>query len=73
MMFMWGLTEKNRCINIGNNEDNNKDDTNILVRVQGADLRRFDKYKKRLHLTTTLYDICQKHNTSMELEKLYWV
>ena len=72
-MFMWGLTEKNRCINIGNNEDNNKDDTDILVMVQGADLRRFDKYKKRLHLTTTLYDICQKHNTSMELEKLYWV
>ena len=45
-MFVWGLTEKNSCINIGNNKDNNKDNTKILLRVQEADLRRFDKYKK---------------------------
>ena len=37
---------------IGNNEDDNEDDNEICLRIQGADLRRFDKYKKRLHLTT---------------------
>ena len=46
---------KNWCIDIGNNENNNKDNTKIHLRIQGADLMRFDKYKKRLHLTTTLY------------------
>ncbi len=50
-----GSCRENRRIDIGNNKDNNEDDTDILLRVQGADLRRFDKYKKRLHLTTTLY------------------
>ena len=43
-----------RRINIGNDENNNKDDMKILLRVQGAD-ERFDKYKKRFHLLTTLY------------------
>ena len=50
-----GSPRENRRINIGDNEDNNKDDTMILLRIQGAHLRRFDKYKKRLHLTTSLY------------------
>ncbi len=35
----------NRCINNGNNKDKNKDNTKILLRVQGADLRRFGKNK----------------------------
>jgi len=38
-----GSHRENRHINIGNDEDNNEDDTTIFVRVQGADLRRFDK------------------------------
>jgi hypothetical protein len=46
---------QNWRINIDNDEDNNEDDTKILLRVQGADLRRVDKCKNRLHLTTTLY------------------
>lgn len=46
---------ENWRINVGGNKDNNEDDTMILLRVQGADWRRFDKYKKRPHLTTTLY------------------
>jgi hypothetical protein len=50
-----GSHRENRRINIDNNKDNNEDNTKILLRVQGADLRRFDKYKNRLHLTTTLY------------------
>jgi hypothetical protein len=36
----------------GSNKDDNKDDKKILLRIQGADLRRFDKYKKRIQLTT---------------------
>ena len=68
-----GSHRENRHIDIGDNEDINEDDTKILLRVQGADLRRFDMYKKRLHLTTILWDICQKRNASMELEKLHWV
>ncbi len=46
---------ENRHIGIDEDEDSNEDDTKILLRVQGADLRQFDKYKNRLHLTTTLY------------------
>ena len=37
---MCGVSQRNRCINIGNDEDNNEDDTKILLRIQGADLRR---------------------------------
>ena len=47
-----GSPRENRCNIIGNNEDDNKDNNEICLRIQGADLRRFDKYKKRLHLTT---------------------
>lgn len=53
-----------RRINIGNDENNNKDDMKILLRVQGAD-ERFDKYKKRFHLPTTLWDICRKRNATI--------
>jgi hypothetical protein len=47
-----GSPRENRNNIIGNNEDDNKEDNKICLRFQGADLRRFDKYKKRLHLTT---------------------
>ncbi len=47
-----GSPRENRRNIIGNNKDNNKDNNEICLRIQGADLRRFDKYKKRLHLTT---------------------
>ena len=50
-----GSCRENRCIDIGNNKDNNEDDTMILLRVQGADRRRLDKYKEKPHLTTILY------------------
>ena len=55
--------ENSRCIDIGkddnnnnqvhdnkNNNDNNKNE--IPLKIQGADLRRYDKYKKRLHVMT---------------------
>ncbi len=47
-----GTPRENRSNIIGNNEDDNKEDNKICLSIQGADLRRFDKYKKRLHLTT---------------------
>ncbi len=47
-----GSPRKNRHNIIVNNKDNNEDDNEICLRVQGADLRRFNKYKKRFHLTT---------------------
>jgi hypothetical protein len=37
---------------IGDDEFGSKGDNKILLRIQGADLRRYDKYKKRLHLPT---------------------
>jgi hypothetical protein len=39
-----GSPRKNRSINIGDDKDNNEDNTKILLRIQGADLRRFVKY-----------------------------
>jgi hypothetical protein len=47
-----GSPRENRRNIIGNNKDDNVDDNKICLRIQGADLRRFGKYKKRLHLTT---------------------
>jgi hypothetical protein len=47
-----GSPRENRGNIIGNNEDDNEEENKICLRIQGADLRRFDKYKKRLHLTT---------------------
>ena len=45
--------EKSRHIDIGNDEDvKDEDDNELLLKVQGADLKRSDKYRKRLHLTT---------------------
>jgi hypothetical protein len=47
-----GLSSKNRLIFISDVKGDNEDNSKIFVRIQGADLRRFNKYKKRLHLTT---------------------
>jgi hypothetical protein len=41
-------SSKNRLIFISDNKDDSEDDSKIFVRIQGANLRRFDKYKKRL-------------------------
>ncbi len=35
--------------NKSNNDNNNNE---IPMKIQGADLRRYDKYKKRLHVMT---------------------
>jgi hypothetical protein len=37
---------------IGNDKFFNMATNEILLRIQGADLRRFDKNKKRFYLTT---------------------
>jgi hypothetical protein len=67
-----GSPKENRCNIIGNNEDDNKDDNEICLRIQGADLRRFDKYKKRLHLTTA--PPCYKKRTlKQEYIEVGWV
>jgi hypothetical protein len=47
-----GLSSNNRLIFISDIKDDNEDNSKKFVRIQGANLRRFDKYKKRLHLTT---------------------
>jgi hypothetical protein len=47
-----GSSRENRHNIIGNNKADNEDDNEICLRIQGADRRRFDKYKKRLLLTT---------------------
>ncbi len=41
-----GSPRENRRNIIGNNEDDNEDNNEICLRIQGADLRRFDKYKR---------------------------
>jgi hypothetical protein len=67
-----GSSRENRRNNIGNNEDDNVDDNEICLRIQGADLRRFDKYKKRLHLTTTP-PCYKKHMLKQECIEVGWV
>jgi hypothetical protein len=47
-----GSPRENRCIVIGDDKFCNKANNEILLRIQGAALRRFNKYKKRFHLTT---------------------
>jgi hypothetical protein len=44
-----GSLREKRGINIKNNKDNKEEDTIILLKIQGDDLRRFYKNKKRLH------------------------
>jgi hypothetical protein len=61
-----GFSSKNRLIFISGVKDNNEDNSKIFVRIQGA-LRRFDKYKKRLHLTTApLWYNCKKCTLKQE-------
>ncbi len=56
-----GLSSKNRLIFIGNDNNDNEDNSEIFVRIQGANLRRFNKYKKRLRLATApLWYNCKK-------------
>jgi len=63
-----GSPRENRRTDFGNNKDDNEDNTKILLRIQGADLRRFDNYKKRFHVTIAhLWYNCKKRNTCMEL------
>ena len=46
----------------------------MLLSIQGADSRRFGKYKKRLHLDPLNVNGTLARNAMlMELEKLYWV
>jgi hypothetical protein len=53
--------------NIGNKEFGSKGNNQILLRIQGADLRRYNKYKKRLHLPTApLWYNCRKHMLKQE-------
>jgi hypothetical protein len=47
-----GLFTKNSLIFISDDKDDNEGNSKIFVRIQGAYLRRFDKYKKRIRLTT---------------------
>jgi hypothetical protein len=62
-----GLSRKNRLIFISNVKDDNEDNSKISVRIQGADLRRLDKYKKKLHLTTApLWYNCKKCTLKQE-------
>jgi hypothetical protein len=67
-----GSSRENRRNIIGNNEDNNKDNNKICLRIQGADLRRFDNYKKRLHLTTAP-PWYKKHTLKQECIEVGWV
>ncbi len=62
-----GLSSKNRLIFISKIKDNNEDNKGIFVRIQGANLRRFDKYKERFHLTTApLWYNCKKCTLKQE-------
>jgi hypothetical protein len=67
-----GSPRENRRNIIGNNEDDNEDDNKICLRIQGADLRRLDKYKKRLHLTTAP-PWYTKHMLKQECIEVGWV
>ncbi len=62
-----GLSRKNRLIFTSNIKNDNEDNSKVFVRIQGADLRRFNKYKKKLHLTTApLWYNCKKCTLKQE-------
>jgi hypothetical protein len=67
--------ENSRRIDIGNDKDNNdKDNNKLLLKVQGADLKRFKKNKKRLHLTTApLWYNCKKRTLKQACIEVGWV
>jgi hypothetical protein len=53
-----------------NDNNNNK----IPLKIQGADLRRYDKYKKRLHvMTAPLRYNCKKGTLKQECIEVGWV
>jgi hypothetical protein len=44
------------------------------LKIQGADLRRYDKYKKRLHvMTAPLWYNCKKGTLKQECIEVGWV
>jgi hypothetical protein len=69
-----GSPRENRCIVTGNNEFGNEDNNAILLRILGADLRRFDKYKTRLNLRASpLWYKCKKHMSKQKCIEVGWV
>ena len=49
-------------------------DNKILLKIQGADLRMYDKYKKRPHLiTATLWYNCKECRLKQECIEVGWV
>ena len=69
-----GLSSKNRLIFISNVKNDNEDNSKIFVRIQGANLRRFNKYKKRLRLPTApLWYNCKKRMLKHECIEVGWV
>jgi hypothetical protein len=50
-----------------NKSDNDNNDNGIPLKIQGADQRRYTKYKKRLHLMTApLWYNCKKCTLKLE-------
>jgi hypothetical protein len=59
---------------LGDDEFGSKGNNEILLRIQGADLRRYDKYKKRLHLPAApLWYNCRKHMLKQDCIEVGWV
>jgi hypothetical protein len=59
---------------VSNDEFGSKGNNEILLRIQGADLKRHDKYKKRLHLPTApLWYNCRKCMLKQECIEVGWV
>ena len=77
--------ENGRRIDIGEDDNNNNhvhdnksnndnNDNEIPLKIQGADLRRYDKYKKRLHvMTAPLWYNCKKGTLKQECIEVGWV
>jgi hypothetical protein len=77
--------ENSRRINIGkdnnnnnhvhdNKRNNNNKNNEIPLKIQGADLRRYAKHKKRLHLMTApLWYNCKKCTSKQECIEVGWV
>jgi hypothetical protein len=74
-MCAWYLLEKIvGALTSAMTNNNNKDDNKLLLKVQGADLKRFNKNKKRLHLTTApLWYNCKKCTLKQACIEIGWV
>jgi hypothetical protein len=58
---------------IDDDEFGSEGSNEILLRIQGADLRRYDKYKKRIHLPTApLWYNCRKRMLKQECIEVGW-